>query len=140
MKRVVYTSVAVNPMGCLSNIDILRSSRARNEAAGITGFLVRSRRVFAQVLEGPDPAIERLVAALGRDNRHWSMRIWEFEPFDARLFPEWSMALAFSDDEDLFERLCNPNRTTARPNPELLKYELRDAANSYARAEEQLDL
>ena len=139
MKRVVYTSVAVNPMGCLSNIDILRTSRAYNHAFGITGFLIRSRRVFAQVLEGPDRNLDALVNVIRRDERHWGMCTWENGEVEERLFPEWTMALAFSDDEDLFERLFNPNRTSARPRIDQLKQKIRQAADAYARAEETVD-
>ncbi|MEM6826128.1 MAG: BLUF domain-containing protein, partial [Pseudomonadota bacterium] len=108
MKRIVYASVAAHPMGCTSNIEILRQARAHNFAHSITGFLIRSRRIFVQVLEGPEQAVDDLVLRLRRDPRHWGIVTWEDTKIEERAFPEWSMSLAFSDDEELFEDLFEP--------------------------------
>ena len=51
--QVVYRSEAVFPEGHLSNLDILREALARNSGQGLTGFLMRDRTHFLQVIEGP---------------------------------------------------------------------------------------
>jgi len=65
----------------------------RNRELGITGFLVCARRWFAQVIEGPGPAVEELYAAIAADPRHRSLQLVEHVAAGRRLFPDWHMAL-----------------------------------------------
>jgi hypothetical protein len=65
---------------------------AANEAAEITGALLFSDTNFAQVLEGPRDAVERLYETLNTDVRHKDLLLLQTEPLAARQFPQWSMA------------------------------------------------
>jgi hypothetical protein len=72
--------------------DILNSSRRNNAADDITGALLFSDTNFAQVLEGPRAAVERLYETLHHDPRHKDLLLLLTEPLEARQFPQWSMA------------------------------------------------
>jgi Sensors of blue-light using FAD len=94
--RLVYLSTA-----CLSAdrdaarrqiADILDASRRNNAAADITGALLFSETNFAQALEGPRDAVERLYESLNQDPRHKDLVLLLTESLPARQFPQWSMA------------------------------------------------
>jgi hypothetical protein len=72
--------------------DILNSSRRNNAADDITGALLFSDTNFAQVLEGPRAAVDRLYKTLHYDPRHKDLILLLTEPLKARQFPQWSMA------------------------------------------------
>jgi Sensors of blue-light using FAD len=72
--------------------DILSSSRRNNAADDITGALLFSDTNFAQVLEGPRAAVDRLYETLHHDMRHKDLLLLLTEPLEARQFPQWSMA------------------------------------------------
>ncbi len=71
---------------------ILQTARANNSREGVTGALLFNSGCFAQVLEGPRPAIERIFERIQRDPRHGEVTILESEETAIRDFPEWSMA------------------------------------------------
>jgi hypothetical protein len=73
---------------------ILATSRVNNDRAGITGALLYSAGNFAQVLEGPLPAIERTFELIQRDPRHSEVIVIQSGPAETRDFPQWSMAFA----------------------------------------------
>jgi len=70
--------------------DILDAWRRNNAVAEITGALLFSDTNFAQVLEGPRDAVERLYQTLNSDGRHKDLLLTE--PLVARQFPRWSMS------------------------------------------------
>ncbi|MEZ5283822.1 MAG: BLUF domain-containing protein [Vicinamibacterales bacterium] len=73
---------------------ILEVSRRKNPRLGVTGALLYSGGSFAQVLEGPLDAIERIFESIQCDGRHSDVMLIESGPIDARLFPTWAMAFA----------------------------------------------
>jgi len=91
MKRVMYVSKARHRMTHGELSDLLLGARSRNEEHGITGILVYAAGNFAQVLEGPDPAIEQLLRNIDADPRHDDYRVISEGPIDARYFHGWSM-------------------------------------------------
>ncbi|MBV9813540.1 MAG: BLUF domain-containing protein, partial [Acetobacteraceae bacterium] len=74
--------------------EILRTSRANNGRFGLTGALLYSDQCFAQVLEGPLPAVERVFERILRDPRHGQVTVLGLERAERRLFGAWSMAFA----------------------------------------------
>jgi hypothetical protein len=72
--------------------DILSSSRRNNAVEDITGALLFSDINFAQALEGPRAAVERLYETLHHDPRHKDLILLLTEPLEARQCPQWSMA------------------------------------------------
>ncbi len=71
---------------------ILSTARAANARAGITGALLFNRAGFAQVLEGPLPAVGATFERILRDPRHGDVVVLESVPATERAFPGWSMA------------------------------------------------
>ena len=98
LHRVLYCSRSRLPGGAAEVgrglRQILERSRQNNAATGLTGSLLFTESLFAQVLEGP---IEALCATFERiqcDERHHDVTVLEFLPVRAREFPHWSMAYA----------------------------------------------
>ena len=91
MKRVMYVSKARHRMTGGELADLLLGAQKRNEAHGITGILVYAAGNFAQVLEGPDQAIEQLLRNIHADPRHDDCRVVSEGPIEARYFSGWSM-------------------------------------------------
>ena len=73
---------------------ILDAARRNNARFDITGALLFSRGFFAQTLEGPLPAIERIFERIQRDQRHRDVTILQIERSSRRVFGEWTMAFA----------------------------------------------
>ncbi len=71
---------------------ILASSRKNNPPEGVTGALLYNAGNFAQVLEGPLSAIERVFERIQRDPRHSEVTVVHCGRASERAFPEWSMA------------------------------------------------
>jgi len=78
---------------------ILASARKNNSVLEITGALLYNLGNFAQVLEGPLPAIERIFEVIQRDPRHSEVTVVYSGAAPARDFPEWSMAFIGSRDQ-----------------------------------------
>jgi blue light- and temperature-responsive anti-repressor len=96
--RLVYCSrnrIAGNPAAVILELEnILELARANNAAAGVTGALLYNSGTFAQVLEGPLAAVERIFEKIQRDPRHGEVMVLHMGPSAGRLFPAWSMAFA----------------------------------------------
>jgi blue light- and temperature-responsive anti-repressor len=71
---------------------ILQTARANNKGHNITGALLFSSGFFAQVLEGPQLAIEEVFEKIQRDTRHSDVTVLSSQTGGQRDFPEWSMA------------------------------------------------
>jgi hypothetical protein len=94
--RVIYVSRNRMPDGAASRPveieGILSTARAANARAGITGALLFNCAGFAQVLEGPLPAVGATFERILRDPRHGDVVVLESVPVTERAFPSWSMA------------------------------------------------
>ena len=71
---------------------ILEIARRKNAEQGVTGALLYNAGIFAQVLEGPKPAIEKVFERIQRDERHGEVTVLELSESETRDFAEWSMA------------------------------------------------
>ena len=71
--------------------DILRVSRERNRAAGITGTLISRADLFLQMLEGPRQAVSDTFARIAGDARHQEILLVQMADAGGRLFPTWEM-------------------------------------------------
>jgi len=92
--RSVYVSLA-----CLDRRDaqtlvqeIVDHARSANAAAQITGALMFDGSRFAQVLEGPEDKIVRLVDSIASDRRHENVVLIQQKRVVGRLFTGFSMA------------------------------------------------
>lgn len=96
--RLVYCSrntiVAPNADHAPDLAGILAASRANNARDGVTGAMLCSAGCFAQVLEGPLDAVQRVFERIQCDPRHSDVVVLEAGLADERLFGAWDMALA----------------------------------------------
>lgn len=78
---------------------IIEFSQRRNVARGITGVLVFGSGVFFQWIEGPPAEVQKLIASLHGDPRHY-----DIVPLDRsidrreRLYPGWEMERVEADN------------------------------------------
>ena len=100
--RLIYRSHSLLPSGATGQTelaDILKGARVKNAGLGITGALMLYDDWFAQVLEGPQAAVEALFARIKTDQRHTSVRLGEAGPVPRRLFEKWAMAIVAEHHE-----------------------------------------
>jgi len=101
LHRVLYCSRNVIP-GATEAVaadvrEILAVSRVNNARDGVTGGLLFSEGCFAQVLEGPQDAVEAAFERIQCDARHSEVVVLQNGPIPKRDFPDWSMAFAGAD-------------------------------------------
>jgi len=93
LERLVHVSAAAPGLGLGGVFAIIRGAHPRNAAEDVTGALVFLDGWFAQILEGPGPALAALAGRLARDPRHAPDRPRLRERALARLFPGQPLAL-----------------------------------------------
>lgn len=92
--RLLYVSASLLPPDSADRIveGIVDVARARNSREGITGALLFTGEGFAQVLEGEQQAVLRLMADIERDRGHHEINIVLQAAVATRWFDGWSMA------------------------------------------------
>lgn len=94
--RLIYvsrpTALRIGPDFLETCDEVLLVSRRNNAALGVTGALVASPDVFAQVLEGERVAVSDLFARIRRDPRHTDVVLLDMCEVAERRFARWSMA------------------------------------------------
>lgn len=78
--------------------DILETAQKNNEATEVTGALLYTGDHFAQILEGPQHAVNHWFSLISKDLRHTNVTPLLYESTTAREFSGWSMALCVPDD------------------------------------------
>ena len=100
--RRIYRSHSLLPGGGKDEAglaEILKQARSGNAERGITGALMLYDDWFAQVLEGPQAAVEALYAKIKRDPRHDTVRLYEAGIVSKRQFSKWAMAVVAEHHE-----------------------------------------
>jgi hypothetical protein len=99
LETFVYCSRAAKAVDDAEVGRIIEWSQRRNVARDITGVLVFGSGVFFQWIEGPPAEVDKLIASLHSDARHY-----DIVPLDRsvekreRLYPNWEMELVGADD------------------------------------------
>lgn len=92
MRRIRYVSEMVESVTAEDVDDIARVSEANNARDGITGMMMASGRLFFQLVEGPDDAVEALYRRILADRRHRNVMVLGDERGElARQCPDWAM-------------------------------------------------
>ena len=95
----VYCSRAADGVDDAEVRRIVESAQRRNSARGITGFLVFVSGVFFQWIEGPAAQIQKLIASLHGDPRHYDIvSLDHSEEERERLYPNWEMEKVEAED------------------------------------------
>lgn len=87
--QIVYSSYAL--VGEEADDEILRVSRRNNQAADITGLLIRDGAWFMQILEGPVESVPALMCRIEADPRHRDVSISLVRLVGQRRFGDWTM-------------------------------------------------
>jgi hypothetical protein len=95
----VYCSRAAESVDSSEVDRIISLSQRSNVAREITGVLVFGSGVFFQWIEGPPAQVEKLIASLNDDPRHYDIVALDrsVEKRD-RLYPDWEMERVGADD------------------------------------------
>jgi AcrR family transcriptional regulator len=99
LRCIVYVSCAADLWADSELMPLVEQARIANGRNGITGVLAYQRRQFVQILEGPEPAVEKLFDSIARDQRHHKMCLLLRRDVPNRAFPAWSMAVRGEQDE-----------------------------------------
>lgn len=89
--RLLYTSRAVDPADSGAVHAILQQSRQHNPAAGITGVLCHSERLYLQLLEGGREQVNQLYGRILADRRHTAVTLLHYEEIRERRYAGWTM-------------------------------------------------
>lgn len=94
LKSVLYVSRSqLEPAQAEAEVSaMLALAQSRNASLGVSGALAFTHASFAQILEGPEAAIDVLMSSIKNDKRHEGVRIIDMAYVDRRRFQGWSMA------------------------------------------------
>ncbi|WP_435213524.1 BLUF domain-containing protein [Luminiphilus sp. nBUS_16] len=92
--------------------EILATAKKNNQEKDLTGALLFSGSHFAQVLEGPEAAINERFKLISQDTRHHNVTPLLYEPAGERQFKGWSMALCMPEDLESLPALVR-----SKPSP-----------------------
>ncbi|MGZ3873285.1 MAG: BLUF domain-containing protein [Mucilaginibacter sp.] len=103
MKHIAYISTAIKLLADAELLEILRTARTNNLEHHITGVLLYSGGTFIQALEGGPEDVDKIFAAIEKDNRHKNVLKLIDEPLSERSFPDWEMGFAAIDPDSAKE-------------------------------------
>lgn len=109
--QLIYVSSATAGFNADAMEQILETSRQRNAARFVTGYLCFNAEYFLQVLEGPAAAVNETFHHIHGDSRHVGVTLLDYSVIGARRFSDWAMGYA---------------GTTRLTRPLLLKYSAGD--------------
>ena len=114
----VYCSRAADGVDDAEVGRIVEAAQRNNLARGITGILVFGRGVFFQWIEGPAAQIQKLIANLHEDPRHYDIvSLSQSEEKRERLYPNWQLEKVEAEDirtvlQDALEEAEGENNVT----------------------------
>ncbi len=98
---IIYASTAVKLMNNQELLDILHTSRRKNQEKNLTGMLLYKGGNFLQVLEGEEEQVLETFNIIQKDPRHTQIQIISQERITGRQFTDWQMAFVNLDDENI---------------------------------------
>lgn len=97
MRQLIYVSVSRVGTDVRALDRLMVEARVNNSLDGITGLLWTDGKRFAQVIEGDDAAVARLLQKLRLDIRHSSVEVVGDLSRNNREFGDWSMGRPADD-------------------------------------------
>jgi hypothetical protein len=101
LQQTVYISRALPDLTPAEVQDILRCSIRRNDADGLTGFLIYGHGLFLQLLEGEPAAVDATMHRIRCDPRHSQIQELQRETVARRQYGKWSMGFKDLGRDDL---------------------------------------
>lgn len=101
LRRIIYTSQALEPFSKRDFLDMLHESRAYNSIDNISGVLMYGNGTFIQIIEGEQENVNDLFTRILRDSRHKEVKLILDSFVDSRYFSNWAMGSADFDDPEL---------------------------------------
>ncbi|WP_353216044.1 BLUF domain-containing protein [Sandarakinorhabdus sp.] len=103
--RLTYTSRRTcRPAVADAEIANIQSVASQyNRRAGLVGALVASNTRFAQVLEGPRDALERIFERICCDTRHDDVLVIGYGPAETKAFTDFQLVALDYDAEEIGE-------------------------------------
>ncbi len=98
IRRMAYVSRPLPELAVTEIPRIVTVARANNARDGLTGVLVYTGADFAQLIEGPEPAVAALWARVAADHRHRDISILLDETNHRPWFPDWRMGYLVNAD------------------------------------------
>lgn len=96
LTSLLYVSDSRLALGARELDAIVAASLRNNAAAGISGALISTRTRFAQLIEGPEAAVDDLMARILADPRHERVRVIVRRWVLVRVMHDWRLAYAGS--------------------------------------------
>ena len=96
---LAYVSEASAPLPAPDLLELLRGSREKNAALGVSGILLYRYGTFLQLLEGSREQVDALYATIARDPRHREVSTVLVEDRPERRFPDWTMGFGDVDGD-----------------------------------------
>ena len=96
--RVMYVSTIASDLGVDAITRLVAAAQRRNRQFDLTGALLKCDGHFAQVLEGREEEVNRMMARISADPRHSDLHITHCGSISRRQFPDWDMAFIISLD------------------------------------------
>lgn len=109
LSECIYLSRSLIAPHSVDLLDIERAAQRNNPQHGISGCLYVDATFFLQLLEGPEPALNGMLAALRRDRRHIGMLILRKRPLSQRRFADRAMMI--------FDGTASGVRSDIQPSP-----------------------
>lgn len=91
IRSVLYQSTAKTGFPSSADHDILETAWRHNGEMGVTGYLLRTRTQYFQLLEGGDDVLDDVVDIIRTDPRHCDMEILCDDIVNERRFANWAM-------------------------------------------------
>lgn len=95
----VYCSRAADGVDDVEVDRIVETAQRHNSERGITGVMTYGSGVFFQWIEGPAAQMQKLIASLHSDPRHYDIvSLDQSEERRERLYPNWEMERVEAED------------------------------------------
>ena len=126
--QLIYASIATRDFDDKELSALLATCVRNNAQLDITGLLLYSQGTFLQVLEGPDAAVDDIMARVTADPRHHQVDTLLRSDIKTRDFSQWHMgfrrvgksdALALPRYAPFFENGFDVRQIGARPDASL---------------------
>jgi hypothetical protein len=101
MYHALYVSSATDLFSDEELVALLEKSRKNNHAVDVTGMLLYNDGNFMQLLEGPKPAVEKVLVRIQADPRHRGIIQLLQGETEKRNFSEWAMGFKKMDKESV---------------------------------------